>query len=178
MNQAVIKKDIILSELEAVTGKLLHLLSSFDQEQLNAIPFEGSWTPAQVGHHLYKSYKGLPQLLQAPAKPTERDPAQNAERIKKDFSDLQTKMKAPEFVVPELKIYDREMLLKNLQNTLTSIAETAQSLDLTKTCTAFSFPVYGELTRLEWLYFVIYHTKRHHHQLEKMAEEAFRGSRG
>jgi hypothetical protein len=171
MNDTAIQTDKIVDELEAVKQELVQLLSLFDPEQINTVPFEGSWSPAQVGHHLYKSYKGLPQLLQAPAKNTERDPAENFARIKNDLLNFQTKLKAPEFIIPELKIYDKELLLNNLQKALSSIAEAAKSIDLTQTCTAFALPVYGELTRLEWIFFVICHTKRHNHQLSRMVEE-------
>ena len=171
MNDTAVQTDKIVGELEAAAQQLLQLLSSFDQEQVNTAPFDGSWTPAQVGHHLYKSYKGLPQLLQGPVKQTQRDPAQNAEQIKNHFSDLETKMKAPEFVVPELQQYDKATLLNNLQHALGQITGAVKTLDLTQTCTAFAFPVYGELTRLEWAYFVIYHTRRHSPQLRKMAEK-------
>lgn len=167
----VIQTDEMVKELEAAAGELLRLLSSFDQERINTAPFEGSWTPAQVGQHLYKSYKGVPQLLQGPVKKTERDPAQNIGQIKKDFLDFSTKLKAPDFIVPESKAYDRGILLDQLQKALGLIGEAARSLDLTETCTAFSFPVYGELTRMEWVYFVICHTRRHNHQLGRMAEK-------
>ena len=80
-------------------------------------------------------------------------------------------MKSPDFIVPESKDYDKEGLLDHLQKALGLIGETAKSLDLSQTCTAFPFPGYEELTRLEWVYFVICHTRRHSHQLSRMAEK-------
>ncbi|HEU4633606.1 MAG TPA: DinB family protein [Flavisolibacter sp.] len=174
MNDATTYTDEIVTELEAVKNELIQLLSSFSPEQINTVPSDGAWSPAQVGHHLYKSYKGLPQLLNASTKDTERDPAENISRIKNDLLNFQTKLKAPDFIVPELKIYDKELLLNNLINALSSLTNLAKSLDLTQTCTAFALPVYGKMTRLEWLYFVICHTKRHNHQLRNMAQEMAR----
>lgn len=171
MNDTTAHTNNVVTELEAVKQELLRLLSLFNPEQINTVPADGTWSPAQVGHHLYKSYKGVPQLLSAPVKVTERNPAANISRIKNDLLNFQTKLKAPDFIIPELKIYDKEQLLTNLENALGAITEGAKSLDLTQTCTAFALPVYGEMTRLEWLYFVVFHTKRHNHQLSNLVEE-------
>ena len=62
----------ILSELDATLKKLYDVLSSFNQETINTVPFEGSWTAAQVGEHLRKSYDGVVQLLKGKNIPTVR----------------------------------------------------------------------------------------------------------
>src|ERR1051326_4648869 len=106
----------ILQQFDATTKELLQLLSSFDQEQINTVPFEGSWAAAQVGEHLRKSYARLPVILVNGVKPTERDPAQHIEEIKKIFLDFNTKLKSPEFIIPENKTYNKQQLISELQN--------------------------------------------------------------
>ena len=44
----------IMQLYEEVTGRLLFTVNTFIQEALNQIPFEGSWTPAQVIVHITK----------------------------------------------------------------------------------------------------------------------------
>ncbi len=61
----------ILNQLQKTTDELIHGLSSLSQEQLNAVPFEGSWTAAQLGEHLHKSYN-VAELLYGPVKHAKR----------------------------------------------------------------------------------------------------------
>ena len=42
-------QDKLFYSVDNVTSELLALVSSFSDEELNQIPFEGSWTAAQVG---------------------------------------------------------------------------------------------------------------------------------
>jgi hypothetical protein len=160
----------ILNELQNTTTELIQLLSTFNQEQLNTIPFEGSWAAAQLGEHLHKSY-GVAELLYGPVKSTERDPAEKVKSIKKALLNFDTKMISPDFILPEIKEYDKNTLIKSLKESVNKITTAAQTLNPEETCTAFALPGLGELTRMEWLYFIIYHTQRHVHQLKNIAEQ-------
>ena len=41
-----------LRDFENTNVELLQLFSSFNQEQINVVPFEGSWTAGQLAEHL------------------------------------------------------------------------------------------------------------------------------
>lgn len=166
---AVAKKEISY-EFESATGELLQLLSGFSQEQINTVPFSGSWTGAQVGDHLLKSY-GIAQTLYGPVKQTERPIDQHIEGIKAAFLNFTTKLTSPDFIVPRNTTYDKEALLSSLQHASAKISEAIQALDLSPTCVGFAFPVLGHLTRLEIAYFMICHTKRHNHQLKNIFQK-------
>ena len=79
-------------------------------------------------------------------------------------------MTSPDFIYPKLKIYDKEPLLMSLEKIKEDIVKAATDLDLEPTCLGFELPVYGRLTRLEAVCFVVYHTKRHAHQLKKIKQ--------
>ena len=170
-NTKVLELKEILQQFDSTTKELLQLLSSFNQQQVNTAPFEGSWTAAQIGEHLHKSYKGLPRILTKGVKPTERDPAEHIAVIRKTFLDFNTKLKSPEFIIPENKTYNKETLVNELQNLVPQIRDAVQSGDINETCTGFAFPVLGELTRLEIIHFVVYHTRRHNRQLKNILEK-------
>ncbi len=157
----------ILNELQITTGELVQMLSSLSQEQFNAVPFEGSWTAAQLGEHMNKSYE-VAELLYGPVKKTERDPTEKVKGIKETFLNFDTKMKSPDFIVPENKVYDKSTLINSLKESINKIKQGAETLNLEETCTAFALPGLGEMTRIEWIYFVIYHTQRHIHQLKRI----------
>ena len=160
-------KDILI-EMNDTTNKLVQTISTFPRERFNTIPFEGSWTAAQVSDHILKSVSGVLELLYAPTKPTERQPNEKTEAIKAMFLDFKTKMKSPEFVLPGESPIEKEKLLTAWENTKAKITEAIKTLNLSETCTAFELPGFGEFTRAEWIYFAMYHTQRHTHQLENI----------
>lgn len=67
--------------------------------------------------------------------------------------------------------YEKAYLLGALQDIKAGLDHAVTTLDLTKTCLAFELPVFGYLTRLEAIYFVIYHTQRHLHQLKNIYQQ-------
>lgn len=162
----------IFKELGNTTSELTKLLSGFTQEQFNLVPFEGSWTSAQLAEHLNKSYD-VAKLLFGQVRETTRPPDEKINEIKEIFLNFNTKMKSPDFIVPENKVYDKTALLSSLTTGIKKLEE-AKSLNLSETCTAFALPNIGELTRMEWICFVIYHTQRHVHQLKNIAEKVER----
>lgn len=158
------------TEFESVTTELLNTISAFSEEELNTIPHEGSWTAGQVAQHLNKSYDAY-QVLFGPVEPTGRKPDEMVEPIKSDFLNFSIKMKSPEFIIPEDKHYERNILIASLDNKRLKILEALQTLDLTMTCTSFNFPDSGALTRWEWINFILFHTQRHLYQLRNILQE-------
>lgn len=166
------EKSQLVQTFGETIDELLAVISSFDDAQLNRVPFEGSWTAGQVAQHLFKSYAGVPAFLVAPVRATERDPAQFIEPITKSFLDFSTRFEAPDFILPERRHYNKAELLAAIDGVRRSIIATALQLDLTFTCTGFALPGIGEMTRMEWINFMIVHTKRHIHQLKNISRSA------
>lgn len=158
----------ILNELTNTTDKLLQTMSAFPAEKFNTIPFEGSWTAAQVSDHILKSVSGIHDLLYTSPKPTSRQPDEKVESIKAIFLDFNIKMKSPDFVLPRNTPIEKEKMLTAWEDTKAKLTEAIKNLDLSATCTAFELPGSGEFTRSEWVWFAIYHTQRHTHQLKNI----------
>ncbi|MEO8568626.1 MAG: hypothetical protein ABI419_05810, partial [Ginsengibacter sp.] len=53
----------LFTSLDHTSSELLRLISSADSDTINAIPFAGSWTAAQVVSHIVKSNKAITQSL-------------------------------------------------------------------------------------------------------------------
>jgi len=160
----------ITTALDQTMAELLHLVSSLDEEQINGIPFEGSWTAGQLVQHLILSSSGFIEVINGPVQETGRAPDERVERIRADFLNFDTRVEAADFLNPPAIRYDKAELLRSLEDIRSRLRETAETLDLTPTCRAFELPVYGYLTRLEALSFVLYHTQRHIHQLRRIIE--------
>ena len=154
----------ILFNLEKTTGELIEIISSLGQEELNETPFEGSWTAGQVGSHLLKSY-GIIEILNRPLPKTKRPAGEKIEQIKAVFLNFDTKFKSSQIILPSDDPIDQEILLNALKERIAQIKEVIQTKDLAGICERIVVPGFGELTRLEWLHLILYHTQRHIHQL-------------
>jgi len=117
------------------------------------------------------SNSGFADLLNGPVKDTERAPDAAVDEIKSIFLNFGIKLTSPDFILPEKKNYDKDGLLAALSGIKADIITSAATLDLSKTCLSFELPVLGYVTRLEAVSFVIYHTRRHIHQLKNIYSE-------
>ena len=158
----------VFKEAEGTLSALENLLSNFSAKQVNEVPFAGSWTAGQLASHLIMANGGFVEVINGPTTETNKPADIMVESIKNDFLNFNVKFDSPEFIYPENKEYDRAELLAKLKQIRNHVAEVITTLDLTKTCTAFELPIYGFLTRLEAVYFIIYHTQRHTRQLKNI----------
>ena len=163
MNTNDLKKEI-----NTTLSDLTSTFQLFDQERLNKVPFEGSWTGGQVIQHLILSNGGFADVMNGPSKETNRPVDQNVNGIRDSFLNFNIKMKSPEFIVPEFREYQKEKQLKTLDLIKKKINQVIDEKNLTDTCTSFEVPVLGYLTRWESLHFILYHTQRHIHQLKSI----------
>lgn len=161
-------KNVINIKIEKTTDELIQLISSTNEDQFNEIPFEGSWSVAQVGDHLLKSYGLVEALSNGTLRKTERLPGTEIEQVKKIFLDFNAKYKSAEGLLPTNERVEKEKLLSALQKRIGEIKEVIQTKDLTETCVGLPFKGIGELTRIEWLYVILYHTQRHIHQMKNI----------
>lgn len=160
--------DAIINELEAALERTLALLSSFSQKELNTVPFEGSWTAAQVCEHLRKAETGMDELLYAPSLPVHRIPDERAAALKKQFLDFGIKMQSPDFILPEDKEYDKEKLAGALRGIKDKMLEAARHTELAHEAPLPEGHPFKGNTKLEMVHFTAYHVQRHNHQLEKI----------
>jgi hypothetical protein len=121
-----------------------------------------------VGRHLFKSEDGINELFAATTEPVDRAPDARAEEFKKIFLDFSTKMKSPDFIMPEDKEYDKERLLQSLTDAKDKVVKAVQTNDLSGLAPLpDAHPLKGS-SKLEIVYFIAYHTMRHNHQIKKI----------
>lgn len=169
MSQNTLNVDALVERFDRAFTELIASLNSLDQEQLNTVPFEGSWTPAQLGEHILKSAINTPKLLRGATIPTtDRAPDEKVAWMEEIFLNYDSKMKAPDFIIPEVRTYIKSELTGPLESVRKEIIEAARSLDLSETSTGFELPNSGKFTRYEWISFVAIHTTRHNHQLKRI----------
>ncbi len=157
---------IFLSEeIKKTLEEFISHISGLTNEELNTIPFAGSWTAGQVADHILKSTDGIPDSR---TDQVSRPPDQQVEAIKSTFLDFTIKFQSPEFIIPTTGPFETDVITSKLERIKKQNVAIALTKDLSRLCTEFDFPGFGHLTRYEWLKFIVFHTQRHIHQLKKI----------
>lgn len=146
-------------------AELVQLIESSGEEQINAVPFKDSWTAAMVAEHVTKSTRSITQALNMPGGLIDRDPGERIPELKAMFLNFNTKMKSPAFILPSQDTYDKQMLMGDLTKSFERLKEESYRVNLSE---AINHPAFGDITKLELLYFVKYHTERHIHQIKNI----------
>lgn len=98
----------------------------------------------------------------------ERDAAEGVAKLKKVFLDFEAKYQSPEFIIPEARDYDKEEVLNDLGKSIHQLKAQLKNGNLSE---LLNVQIFGEITKLELFYFVLYHTQRHIHQLKNILKE-------
>jgi hypothetical protein len=159
------EKDDLHTALATAFDQFIDTFSSFDDTKINRIPFEGSWTPAQVAWHIILATDGLPD---GKTRPAGRAADALLPGIRSWWEDLSQKFTSPEPLRPDDTPRTKEFILSELNRVRKKDLHIVSSMDLTAICLDIELPHTGFLTRLEWLWFIEMHLKRHLSQLENM----------
>jgi hypothetical protein len=155
--------------LETYT-KLGDLISSFSKEEINIVPFEGSWTAGQTAQHIILACSGLTMLFAGKTEKTSRKPDENVQQLDAIFLDFTTKYQSPENIKPPAIEYEKSSLLASVKKIQNDLFEAAETYDLTLTCMDAKVPGFEHFTIYEWLHFAIVHTQRHTRQIKSIYE--------
>jgi hypothetical protein len=155
----------LFASLDNAFSELLTMIEALSEPVLNTVPFTDSWTAAQLAAHVTKSNISIAQALDMEAKKTERNPDERALELKEIFLDFTIKFQSPEFIRPAQGMYEKEKLNAKLKKSIEQLKEQRNKANLSE---ILSLPAFGEITKLELLYFVLYHTQRHIHQLKNI----------
>lgn len=158
----------IQGEFEAAAEEFLQIISSLSEEQINTIPFEGSWTAAQVAEHVIKANTGIVSALKQEGKIADRNKSERAEELKKLFLDFTTKLQSPDFVLPTQNTYQKETLIADFRLASEQLIDAVKIANLSEIVKDSAL---GDLTKYEMLYFVTVHTQRHVHQLKGIVQK-------
>ena len=154
-----------LSATADVISELTDLMLSVDEDKVNTIPYDGSWTAPQLLRHVTKSINGMTKAMHKDAKPAERNPGERIEELKKIFLNFSKKLTQPDFIVPEELIYEKQSSIEELNKSFNRFKESAGNANLDDLIEGLPL---GPITKLEIVHFVLYHTQRHLHQMEKI----------
>lgn len=162
-------KNDLQNTIAEANDKFLNALDLFNQDTINTVPFEGSWTGGQVAEHILKSVSGILETLNGPLATTNRNPEEHVKMLGEVFLNMDIKMQSPDFIIPSNSPKDKAFLETSLVKIFEGIEESAGKDDLAETCRSFEMPTIGLLTKSEWIQFAGFHTRRHALQLKNIA---------
>jgi len=164
-------KDEEIAAFAAVANELLTLLESLSEEQINRVPFPGSWTPGQLAEHLSKSF-GAVDMAKVPSSPLERNAEEKSAQIEAVFLDDGTKYASLDFIAPATGKISGKEIIGDLRKKADGVVAFAKTHDLSFTCPGFDVIGFGPLTAQEWIHFLTAHGQRHLRQLRNMVSRA------
>jgi hypothetical protein len=155
----------ILSVTSDTVSAISNLMAAVDEERINTIPFDGSWTAPQLLRHVSKSMQGMAKAMQMEAKPANRNPEERIEGLKNVFLDFSRKLTQPDFLIPENQVYKKQPAIDELKKSFNEFKANASRANLNELVEGLPL---GPITKLEIIHFVLYHTQRHLHQMKNI----------
>ena len=167
MATETLDKNEVIAAIGSAVSELTALMSSVEDDKVNKIPYEGSWTAPQLLRHVTKSISGMAKAMPMDAKPANRNPGERIEELKTVFLNFSKKMHSPEFIVPEEKIYDKQTSIDDLNKSFNQFKENTNNANLNDVVEGLPF---GPITKLELIHFTLFHTQRHLYQMKKICK--------
>ncbi|MBZ4190398.1 DinB family protein [Niabella beijingensis] len=158
----------LLREFSTAADTFIRTLSRVPEAAFNTAPFEGSWSPAQVGDHVLKFLSGIKGALALPQAEPGRAPDAHEPLLREIFLNFERKAKAPAIVAPSDETIHKDALMHALKGTSEILGTQIGEGNLLLLCEGAPFPTIGDMTGLEWVLFGTYHLQRHTRQLVQM----------
>lgn len=159
---------IILSDIDNSTNSFETFANTFTEEEFNHKLNKDVWCAGEVVEHVTLLESLILKVLKGDVEPTHRAIDEKTALVKSVFGNFERKLFAPDPIQPLSEKKEREELVQTFREQRDLLKEIAITDDLSKTCLSFVHRAFGEFTRLEWIYFNIYHSERHLQQLRNI----------
>lgn len=158
----------VVGNLTSTRNKLLNEITGLSYEQLNKKPDEGTWSIAQVCHHLYLSESVFTQAIiyglnKNNGRKAEPKPVQLA-------VDRTQKAKAPDMVMPADEPLGLEKITELLNQSRNLFFEFYHQLEDKSILAEKStkHPLFGYLPLDQWVELIYLHEERHIEQIKEI----------
>jgi hypothetical protein len=162
----MIDKEQVIIDLDKSTNELIAQMEKCEENDFNFSPEISCWSTAQIAEHILLLETSVNRVMQKAVK-TERQIDLKLWPMKKGFEDPLKKYQAPDFIHPSINPKPKTDLINGIITQRELLKQYIRTSDLTETL-IYKHPVIGDMTRLEWIYFIIHHGARHMRQIEKM----------
>jgi hypothetical protein len=158
-------------DLSIASGSLLGHIDGFAESLFYQRPANGGWSAAEIVEHLVILEQMITDIVYGPALPAGRVADEKIAEIQKVFGDRQRKLHAPPPIAPLGTPIAKRELSEKLRESRSLLFEATELTNLNELSTGYEHAFFGKLTRLEWIYFTIFHGDRHLHQLLQLEQQ-------
>jgi hypothetical protein len=159
------EKQNVLNSINDTAGQIESYVTPLNEDRLNTVPYQNSWTAAQLLRHLVKSTEFMTDGLQTPGKPADRDPGARIPELRKVFEDRTNRLQSPDAIVPETRHYQKDESIAEWRDAFQSFNIAATAAD--PAVLVEDLPL-GPVTKWEIINFVQIHLQRHLIQMQKI----------
>jgi len=157
----------LIDRINDTLSEYIERISALNDEQINKIPYENSWTAGQLCNHVLKSTAGIGAAMKTAGKPMRKNSADKIAELQSIFLDVSNKFQSPKEIVPDNGPFPK-------QQTIDSLTACFKDLEVHSSKTNLDEEIdggpLGAITKYELLHFVLYHSQRHLRQLKKICE--------
>ncbi len=158
--------NTLQEEWAANTKKLLDYLAAVPDAFLFESPAENEWSVSECFEHLVSVERGLSTIFNGSTEAPDRDPLDKQVAIKERFLAFESKLKAFGPIIPKGRYKTRTDIVQAFNGPRQVVMALGEQAGWERVCTGFDHPLFGSLTKAEWLYFCIYHAERHLNQMK------------
>lgn len=165
--------DDLKEQLEETGKELLEVLRHFSDEKFNEIPAPGKWSAGQMSDHVLQSVSGFADIFLKPGHEADRAPDEMFTQLGGIFLNFDSPLQSPDFILPRGDYFPKDAILNQIRDGFDAMVDAFDQVDLKEFGT--ELPRLGKMTKMEMIYFITVHTKRHIHQaknIESMLKSA------
>lgn len=154
------------------TTQLLNSFQTLNEEQLFFKPSEKVWSVIENIEHIFLVDVGIAKVLATPAQQVSSENKNTElfsdERLNSMLVNRSFKAPAPDFVYPKGRFKNREEAAQNITIIIDKIIHHLNTNNVEQETHTVKHMVLGEMTKTDWIHFLVHHTQRHILQLEEV----------
>ena len=154
----------IVNHYQTLSEQYTKRLEDFSEEELNTVPFINSWSTAQVVNHITKANDHGFLFLEGTN--PKRAVDERVPELKKILLDYESKMESPDSILPENRKFTKKESIEGIQKVFNELIIHIKNTELSELINIDS-PL-GSVTKWEIANFIVFHSQRHLHQIEKI----------
>jgi uncharacterized damage-inducible protein DinB len=159
----------LVKKYQSNTEMFIKFIEGISDDIFNIKPDTNTWSAAENVEHIIRSEFGTARLFNSETKKeSQRDTESKIEEIKTRFTDRTNKLQAFGVVLPTDGQKTKEELIEKFRRSREEVLKLIKVQDLDEVCMRFEHPLFGCMTRREWIHFNIVHTNRHKDQIEDL----------
>jgi hypothetical protein len=160
----------LCTDLDNNTRLFLDILDTVPGDKLHRTNEQTAWSVMDCAEHMLIYEQQVTQALQGPAEPvTDRAPNSKVADISHSFMDFDRRLRVmgePDTLLGGFtNVADFSRTFRQNRETVKAILQ-KEAIDWL--CKDLEHPVFGFMTRMEWVYYLIYHTERHLQQINRI----------